>query len=88
MRLVACTALQTLKECTVIVFLERILVVGVGTFLDDERSTFAWRESTEISETLLRNDDIKIVFGVINVGGEGDDARDSGGISLRGSAKE
>lgn len=84
----ACSALQTLKECPVVVFLQRILVVGVGTLLDDERSTLAWRESTEISEALLRNDDIKIVFSMINVGGEGDDARDSSGISLRGSAEE
>lgn len=87
MWLVACAALQTLKECSIIVLLQRILVVRMGTLLDDEGGTFARRESTEISEALLRNDDIKIVLGMINVRGEGNNARDSSGISLRGAAR-
>jgi hypothetical protein len=83
-RLVAHALLQTLELSPIKIISQDRSVIGVRAVLDDNTGTLTRRQSTNISKTLLSNDDIEIVLGLIDVRGEGHDARDTGGIGLGG----
>jgi len=61
---------------------ELILVVGVSALLDDERRALPRRQAAQVGETLLSDDHVDVVLGVVDVRGEGDDARDAGRVGL------
>ena len=67
------------------VSLEDGLVDVVGALVDDDAGTLAGRETTDIGETDLGDDDIEIVLGLIDVGAHGDDARNTVGVGLGGT---
>ena len=83
MRLVAPALLQTLKLGLVEVVLENGLVVRVRALVDDDPGALTGRHATDVGETLLSDDDIKIVLGLVDVRYLGHDARHSGGVVLR-----
>lgn len=85
MRLVAPTLPQTLKFSLVKVVLENRLVVRVGTLVNNDPGALTRRHTTDVGETLLGNDDVEIVLGLIDMGYLGDDAGYSGGIIFGGA---
>jgi len=83
-RLMAHTLAQALELSAVQVISENGVVIGVGALLNDDAGTLTRRQATHISKTLLSNDDVEIVLGLIDVGGEGNDTADTGGVGLAG----
>lgn len=69
------------------VVLQERLVVRVSALVNDDLSTVARAQATEVSETLLGDDDVEVVFGLVDVGGEGHDARDTGWVVLAGTGR-
>lgn len=61
------------------------LVVGVRALLDDNASTLAGRQTTDIREPLLGDDHVEVVLGLVDVGGEGNDAGNTGGVCFAGT---
>lgn len=82
LRLVASSLGNALLLGHLVVLQQLILVVGVSAVLDQALSALARRQSTEIGETLLGDDDVEVVLGVVNVGGHGHNAGDTGRIGL------
>lgn len=61
---------------------ELVLIVRVSTLLNDLPATLARSQATEIRQTLLSDNDIKVVLSLINVSGKRHDASDTSGVSL------
>ena len=83
-RLMAHTLPNALKLRAVEVIREDGLVVRVRAVLDDNTGTLARGETADVRETLLGHDHVEVVLCLVDVGGEGDDAGDTGGVSLGG----
>lgn len=83
-RLMAHTLLDALKLRAVEVIREDGLVVRVRAVLDDDAGALTRRETTDVRETLLGHDHVEVVLCLVDVGGEGDDAGDTGGVDLGG----
>lgn len=64
------------------VILKKWAVLWVSALGNDDAGTLLWRETTDISKTLLGHNDIEIVLGLVNVGGHWDDARNSVWVDL------
>lgn len=79
------TLTQTLELGFVEVILKYGHVVWVSTFLDDDTSSLARRQATNIGETLLGDDNIEIMLGLVDMSTHGNNARDASGISLAGT---
>lgn len=62
MGFVTSTPLHALVQRAVVVLVKQIFVVRVGTLLDDQRGPFTRRETTKVSETLLSNDNVQVMF--------------------------
>lgn len=73
---------STLKLSLGKVILKKWAVLWVSALGNDDTGTLLWRETTDISKTLLSHNDIKIVLGLVNVGGHWDDARNSVWVDL------
>lgn len=67
MGFVTSTPLHALVQRAVIVLMKQILVVRVGTLLDDQRGPFTRRETTKVSETLFSNDNVQVMFYIYSV---------------------
>ncbi len=80
--LVEPSALSALKLSLGKVILQQWAVLWVGTLGDDNTGTLLWRQATDISKTLLSNDNIQIVLSLVNVGGHWDNAGDSVWVDL------
>ena len=78
------TLLQTLELGPVEVVGQDGLVVGVSALLDDDAGALAGGQAADVSQTLLGDDDVEVVLGLVDVGAEGDDAGDTGGVGLGG----
>ena len=61
---------------------ELVAIVGMGAVLDNALGSLSGRQSTQIGESLLGDDHVEIVLGVIDVRGHGHDAGDTRGIGL------
>ena len=61
------------------------LVVGVRALLDDDTGPLTRRETTDVGESLLGDDHVEVVLGLVNVGGEGNDAGHTGRVRLAGT---
>ena len=59
---------------TVVVILEHGAIVGVRAAVDDQLRALFGREPAQVSQTLIGDDDHRVVFGVIDVADHGDDA--------------
>ena len=86
MRLVTPALPQTLEFRLVEVVLQNGLVVRVSALVNDDPSALAGRHATHIGETLLGDDDVEIVLGLVDVGYLGDDAGNTGGVGLGGTS--
>lgn len=84
--LVERSALGALKLGLLDISKQLVSVGGVGTLVDHLSRSLLGREASEIGQTLLSNDNVQIVLGLVDVGGEGDNARDTEGIGLGGSS--
>ena len=82
MRLVAPALSQALKLCLVEVVFENWYVVGVGALLDDDAGTLLGREATDIGETLLGDDDVEVMLGLIDMSAHGNNAGYTSWIGL------
>ena len=58
----ACASLQAFMERPIVIFVQKVLVVGVRTLFDDKRRALPRRQTTEIGETLLSDNHIQVVF--------------------------
>lgn len=76
------TLTQTLEFRTVKVISENRRVVRVRAVLNNNARALPGRQSTDISKTLLSNDNIKIVLGLIDVCRERNDTAHTGRIGL------
>ena len=81
-RLVAPALPQTLKLSLVEVVFEDRNVVGVSALLDDDAGTLLGGQTANIGKTLLGDDDVEVVLGLVDVSAHGDDAGDTGGVCL------
>lgn len=82
MRLMTHALTQTFELGLVEVVLEDRDVVRMSTLFDDDTGTLARRQTTDISKTLLCNNDVQIVFSLVYVSAHGNDARDTSGIGF------
>ena len=82
LRLVTSTSSNALLLGHLVVLHQLILVVRVSAVLDQALSALTRRQSTEIGQTLLGDDHVQIVLGVIDVSSHGHNARDTGGVVL------
>ena len=73
--MVGMTALGNLQ-----VIPQQLFVVGVSTVLDDALCALHGALSTEVSHTLLGDDHVHVVLGVVLVAHEGYDARDESAL--------
>lgn len=85
-RLVAHALLEALVLGLVVVVVQDGLVLGVRALVDDDLGTLAGAEAANIGETLLGDDHVQVVLGLVDVGAHGHDARDTVGVSLGRSA--
>ena len=83
--LVAHTLAEALELGLLEVGLEDGLVDVVGALVDDDAGTLAGAEATDIGKTVLGDDDVEIVLGLVDVGAHGDDARNTVGVGLGGT---
>lgn len=84
-RLVAHALLEALALGLLVVGGEDGLVDGVGALVDDDAGALARAEAADIGETLLGDDDVEVVLGLVDVGAHGDDARHAVGVGLGGA---
>ena len=78
-RMTAGTELQVVPQ--------QLLVVGVGTVLDDGLCTLHRALATQVGHTLLRHDDIHVVLRRILVGHEGYHTGDAAALGHRRTCK-
>lgn len=83
--LVAHTLAEALELGLLEVGLEDGLVDVVGALVNDDAGALAGAEATDIGETVLGDDDVEIVLGLVDVGAHGDDARNTVGVGLGGT---
>lgn len=83
--LVAHTLAEALELGLLEVGLEDGLVDVVGALVNDDAGTLAGAEAADIGETVLGNDDVEIVLGLVDVGAHGDNARNTVGVGLGGT---
>jgi hypothetical protein len=76
---------QALKLGLVEVVLENGLVVRVSALVNDNPGTLARRHAADVGETLLGNDNVEIMLGLVDVCDLGQIAGYSGGIVLGGA---
>lgn len=81
-RLMAHTLAQALELRTIQVISENGVVIRVRALLNNNTGTLTRRQTTDIGKTLLSNDNIEIMLGLIDVGSERNDTADTGGIGL------
>jgi hypothetical protein len=86
-RLVSGSLTETDLLSSVEVVQKHGLVVRVRTVLNDDTSTLARSKTTEVGVSLLGDVEVDIVLGLVNVGGHGNNARDTGGVSLGGTGR-
>ena len=72
----------TLKLSLGKVILQESSVLWVSTLGNDDTGTLLWRQTADISKTLLSHDNIEIVLGLVDVGGHWHDARHSVWVNL------
>ena len=57
------------------IFFEIRLIVGMGTFFDDQLGALHGPQTTEVRQTLFRDDDLGRMFVTVDVGAHGDNRR-------------
>lgn len=82
MGLVEGTDLGAVGLSQVDVLVELVLEVGVGAVVNEDTAALTRSQTTEVSQTLLGNNDVQVVLGLVDVSGEGNNAGDTGGVSL------
>ena len=85
--LVAHALAETLPLGLLEVGLEDGLVDRVSALVNDDTGSLPGAQSSNIGETLLGNNDIQVVLGLVDVCAHGDDAADSVGVGLAGSGR-
>lgn len=78
--------LETLALGLLVVVGEDRLVLGVSALVDDNAGALTGGQAANVGETLLGDDDVEIVLGLVDVGAHGDDAGDTVGVGLGRSA--
>jgi hypothetical protein len=74
---------QTLKLRLIKVVFQNWYVIRMCTLLDDHTGSFFRRQTAHVSETLLRDDDVEIVLGLVDVRAHGHYAGHARGICFR-----
>ncbi len=74
MRLVTPTFLQTLIFSSLKIVHQNGLIVRVRSFVNNHPSSLSRRETTNVGKTLLCDDDIQIMLGLIDMGTHRDNA--------------
>lgn len=82
MGLMAHTLTQTLEFRTIKVIRENGVVIRVRALLDNDTSTLPRRQTTNISQTLLSNNNVEVMLCLIDVGSERNDTTNTSGIGL------
>lgn len=73
-RLVTHTLAQTVALGLLEVVGEDGLVLGVGALLDDDTGALAGAQTADVGKTLLGDDNVKVMLGLVDVGAHWDDA--------------
>lgn len=84
--LVTHALLETLALGLLVVVGEDGLVLGVGALVDDNAGALAGGQAADVGETLLGDDNVEIVLGLVDVGAHGDNTRNTVGVGLGRSA--
>ena len=63
-----CVFPERVVKCTLVVVLKGWLEIRVGTIFNDDLCSLSWRETTKISQALLGNQHLNIVFRMIDMG--------------------
>ena len=58
------------------IFLEHGLIIGMGTFVDDDPGPFFGAETAHVRQTAFGHEDLGIMFRVIHMRAHGHDGRD------------
>ena len=87
MRLMAPSLAHTLKLGLVKVIFQDRHVVRMRAFLDDDARPLFGRQTAHVCESLLSDDDVEIVLGLVNVRAHGHDAGNASGIGFRGTGR-
>lgn len=87
MRLVTPAPPQALELSLVEVVLEDRHVVWMRALFDDDACALTGRQATNISETLLCDDDVEVVLCLVNVRAHGYDAGYACGVGLGGTRR-
>jgi hypothetical protein len=87
MRLMSPPLPKTLKLRLVEVVFQNRHIVGVRTLLDNNPRTLSRAQTTHVRKTLLGNNDVEVVFGLVHVRAHGHDAGYACRIGLRGAGR-
>jgi hypothetical protein len=87
MRLMSPPLPQTLKLGFIKIILQDRHILRVRTFLNDDSCALARREAAHVREPLLRDDDVEVVFGLVDVCAHRDDAADACWVSFGGTCR-
>lgn len=82
LRLMSCFSGQAILGGDVEVFLEERFVIRMGALVDDELGAGFRIKAAQIGQTLLGNEDIQVMLGMIDMGHMGHNAGDAGRIGL------
>lgn len=85
MRLMTPSLLQTFKLRAIKVILQNWSVVGMRALLDDFASTLTGSQAADIGEALFRDNDVEVVFRLVDMCAHGHDTGDAGGVGLGGT---
>ena len=82
LRFVSSTLCNALLLRHLVVLGHLVLVVRMHAVLDDALRSLSGGQSSQIGQSLLGDDHVQIVLGVVDVGSHGHDAADAGGVRL------
>jgi len=82
MGLVQRLLLGSVKLGSVKVFSQNRLVLRMSALINDNTGTILGRKTSQVSKTLLGNDDVQVMLGLVNVGCKRNNARNAIRISL------
>ena len=82
MRLMTPSLPQAFELRFIEVVLQDWLIIRMRTLLDNDASALTWREPAYVSEALLGNDYVKVVFCLVNVRTHGYDTGNTRWVSL------
>lgn len=81
-RLVQGLGLGTVEEGSVVVLLQLVSVVRVGTVVDDQRNSLLRCQTSQVGQTKVGDENIQIVLGLVDMGGKWNNTGNTGWVGL------